>query len=555
MTAFGLAMHARQRSWMRALWIGIVLACGVTTVASQSRGATFALITGALVTGGTLLAQKLFGDTRKRSRQTFLTTSLPIGVVVACAIIVIVYASAGGVSSQLGRTTLDEASRPTSKVAIWRSTVKLATEAPILGVGRGAFEPAFTRVHGMAANYSFSHVENEYLQVVVEWGVIGMLVLGFCGVWLTLIAFKRWRDGPLVAGALGAVAAVALQSIVDFGIELLGVAIPTTIVLATLTYVPLREEQGKPLRIARVLRMALAVIVFAVGIALLTPATRTIADDHDMLAERDLTLDEVRESVARHPLDYYGYARGAQVLRSAGDPRAVQLLNHALQLHPTQPGLHHMAADMLYRAHRLDQSALEYAAALRATATRAALLAEIVKRFTPALVVRAIPSDLEPLSEIVRWLTDLGALDIAIEWLDAVLQEHPRNRNACEQLFTIIVNKHVLRAAEIASRRCTDISHEARIMIGHMLMDKQRFDEARSMLGDVEDWPGHIDTKAEGWLIVCDTLEAQKKWDEAKRCLRRLDSSGNVLDQRRGEILMRLDRITESLREQELPKP
>jgi len=31
---------------------------------------------------------------------------------------------------------------------------------------------------------------------------------------------ERWRDGPVVAGALGAMAVVGAQSVVDFGVEL-----------------------------------------------------------------------------------------------------------------------------------------------------------------------------------------------------------------------------------------------------------------------------------------------------------------------------------------------
>src|SRR6185369_6190725 len=112
---------------------------------------------------------------------------------------------------------------------------------PWVGVGRGAFEAAFTRVHPASGLASYSHLENEYLQAVVDWGVIGALALGLLAIWVAVAAVKRWRDGPLAAGALGALTVVAIQSNVDFGVEFLGLAAPMTAVAAALTYVPLRE--------------------------------------------------------------------------------------------------------------------------------------------------------------------------------------------------------------------------------------------------------------------------------------------------------------------------
>src|SRR5690606_33741716 len=98
------------------------------------------------------------------------------------------------------------------------STTSLVEESPWAGIGRGAFEPVFTRVHPGAAFHSFSHVENEYLQAVVEWGIPGSVFLFLSALWFGITAARRWHQGPLAAGALGAITAVALQSTVDFGV-------------------------------------------------------------------------------------------------------------------------------------------------------------------------------------------------------------------------------------------------------------------------------------------------------------------------------------------------
>ena len=52
-------------------------------------------------------------------------------------------------------------------------------------------------------------------------------------------------------------------------------------------------------------------------------------------------MDELRAAAERHPLDYYVYAQASQQLARTGNRvEAIKLLNHALRLHPTHPGLH-----------------------------------------------------------------------------------------------------------------------------------------------------------------------------------------------------------------------
>jgi hypothetical protein len=66
-------------------------------------------------------------------------------------------------------------------------------------------------VHPASGLATYSHLENEYLQGAVDRGVLGALALGFAAIWLAVIAVKRWRDGPLAAGALGALTVVAIH--------------------------------------------------------------------------------------------------------------------------------------------------------------------------------------------------------------------------------------------------------------------------------------------------------------------------------------------------------
>lgn len=550
---FGLVFYRRQPSWLRVTWLVAASLCAATTVLSLSRGATLALLVGFVVTGGAMIGQRFAPvDVHRKRRSRFMTSSLPIGVVAACTIIVIVYASAGGISRELSRTTLQEISQPKSKYAAWRSAAELVQEAPWTGIGRGAFESAFSRVHDASAFATFSHVENEYIQAVVDWGIPGALALGILGVWLTVTALRRWRDGPLVAAALGALTVVALQSNVDFGIEILGIALPMTLVIATIAYVPVREPKAGAVLALRAARVTHIVALGAVVLILLAPMTQSMAEDHEAIQGIDRpTLDQVRPMIERHPLDYYGYARAAQTMARDGNALGIRLLNHALTLHPTHSGLHRLAARLLLRTGRSDQAALEYVLALRGTLDVAPMLREIVTSFpTAESAASAIPVDAHPPKDILQVLQDLKRHDVASAWLLRVLEARPNNLRICEMVFEIAIQRVDLGVFERTGARCSDFEPgvQSILQLSHGLYNKKRYVETIRLLKDTESWPGRIDMKVNAWLTLCDSHFALGAWNEAKRCVRRLDVSGYITADLRPQITRRLDQIEIALK-------
>jgi len=542
MLAIGLAAHRRQPGWLRAMWLAIVAGCGAITVATVSRGATIALAAGALVTVGVLLGQRFVGhDSTKRRRIRFATNALPIGVVAACVVLLVIWVNAGNVGRQLSHLSMDEISQSRSKFAAWRSSVTLVEETPWIGVGRGAFEPVFTRVHPASGLATYSYLENEYIQAIVDWGVPGALAIGIAMIWLAFVAIRRWRDGPLVAGALGALAVVAIQSNVDFGLEFLGLAAPITAIAATVAYVPLRETTR--LRNVRAARAAL--VLALVGGAWLLLSDRTMTTDEDRRALRaHPSLARAREAIERHPFDYYNYAIAAEVLEQRREAWAIRVLNHALVLHPTHPDLHRMAARMLYREGRVAQSAIEYSAALRSAENPRRLLAEILARFPREQAAAAIPVDYAVPELMLRTIVELGRADVATLWLERVLKLQPRNSLACERLVTL-AQQGADAAAAIAGERCANLLHDyqTRLVLAEMLAKKQNHEQVIAILDDVETWQSRVDDKINAWLLLCDAHGALGHIDDAKRCLRRLDASPDMRMERRGEIIKRLEEL------------
>jgi O-antigen ligase len=551
----GLAAHRQQRGWLRVVWLVIVAGCGMITVATVSRGATLALVAGSVVTIGCLVGQRLafFDRSSKHRRTRFLTNALPIGVIAGCVIGLVIYMNAGTVETQISQLSFDELHYSRSKFAAWQSSRELIGDSPWFGIGRGAFEASFTRVHPASGFAIYAYLENEYLQAVVDWGIPGAVALGVLAIWLAFVTLRRWRDGALAAGALGALAVVAIQSNVDFGLEFLGIAAPATVVAACLAYVPLREVKRPQL--TRALRAAHAVALIIGGVLLLSKMTTSVVEDRATLSQRPRFAD-IKEAAERHPMDYYPYAVAAELLERRDQPvahvQAVRLLNQALTLHPTHPGLHRLAALMLLREGYQDQAAIEYAMALKMSPDPHKLIGEILEKFDTERAVVALPLEAGDPEALVQVLKEHKRTDVARAWLARTLKLHPKATRSCDILFRLAVEGDV-DAAGIAARHCRDRlpDYQTRVGLAQLLMKSGREGEILSVLHDVETWQSRREDKVMAWLLYCDAQFALGYIEESRRCLRRLDASPDMLAERRTELLKRLETIQGALR----PKP
>jgi len=544
----GLLFYTRQEPLLRAGWALSGVVCLAVLFASLSRGAVLALISGMVVLLGVSVAQRLASTRQSRSRQLrFLTHTLPLGLVIVCGLVVVVYTNAGTVADQLANTSLQEIDEPRSKYAAWASSTTLVEETPWVGVGRGAFEPVFTRVHPASAFVTFSHAENEYLQAIVEWGVPGATLLAFLLGWLIVTTIRRWRDGPLTAGAMGAMTCIAVQSNVDFGVELLAIAAPLTILIASVVNVPIRKL-GPPLpKRLYGMRSLLPVGLIASAVLLWMPITTTLAEDHALLAQDSTAAEEV---ISRHPLDYFAYAVAARRRLAEKDQRGVRLLNHAMTLHPTHSGLHLLAARLLRRDHST-QSGFEYAAALRGAVDPLPILREVTTMFPADQAAAAIPTDFANVDVIVRGLVQLKQQDVAIRWLERVMAARPGELLASTRLYNLSIQAGDLRLAEAAARQRVRMTPdaEARLDLAEVLAKRGAYAEVVKQISDVAQWGGRVEHISRGWLLLCDAHVKLEGWHDAIHCLVTLELADVVPAQHRGEIARRLDAARKALAE------
>ncbi len=480
-----------------------------------------------------------------RKKPSFLRVTVPATVVAVCAVALVVLTSAGGVARQLEGTSAAELSDPLSKYAAWRAAGQLIRETPWIGVGRGGFESAFPRVHPESAFGTFSHLENEYLQAVVDWGIPGALALAIAAAWLALAAGRRRREGPLAAGAIAALVAVGAQASVDFGLELLGLLLPVIAVAATLTYVPLRELAARRLRWARLARAAL-LLGLALGVALVVPAWgRTLADDHDELAaQTDPTLAELQAAMRRHPIDYYAAARAATVERIAARAAAkdrrpaeeieahrratMKYLNRALVLHPHHGGLHRLAGQILASTGHAQQARLEFRTALRVASDPTSLLGEILRWFpVTADAVAALPADYPDTEKLARALIAWKRTDVALAYLQRTLAAHGAEMEVLALLEQAAVDQQDLVTAEDAIQRQLALAPTAAttVRLARVQIKRDHPEAAEQTLAKVPTMAGAPGDVANGWLLLCDLRIKREAWVDAEACLQQMMGS------------------------------
>ncbi|MDQ2920447.1 MAG: O-antigen ligase family protein, partial [Acidobacteriota bacterium] len=128
---------------------------------------------------------------------------------------------------------------------------ELIKDHPVSGVGFGGYWIAITKYHRASGEATPQEAHNDYLELLASGGLIGLSI----GVWfvvaLVMTARRRLRsrDNEIRAVTLGALAgilAVAVHSLVDFGLHITINALIFT-VLVSIISLNLGDAAGKPI--------------------------------------------------------------------------------------------------------------------------------------------------------------------------------------------------------------------------------------------------------------------------------------------------------------------
>ena len=107
----------------------------------------------------------------------------------------------------------------TSRLMVWRDTLRLLEFFPIFGCGIGAFAPAYWPYQRVVRFEYWPHAHNEYLQWILETGAIGILM---AFVWMRM----AWRAAPQMIRsnesrpALAGLVAAAVHALVECSLRI-----------------------------------------------------------------------------------------------------------------------------------------------------------------------------------------------------------------------------------------------------------------------------------------------------------------------------------------------
>lgn len=227
LTAISLAMSARDLQHRVLLGLAGVLT-GSGVFLTLSRGGILALALGL----GLFAALLVWGQRGNRGVKQAALVSGGLALILGLSGWLAFDAIVNEFLSQV-----PEGTSSLGKIALWPAGAAMVLANPWVGVGRGAFQAAFTRYLDGASqtNVTYSHMENQYLHLPAELGLLvggGAILLS--AVCLVLWIRKGKRDAPSMALVAGLMA-LAVHNLVDFNLELLGLALPAAILAGLLS--------------------------------------------------------------------------------------------------------------------------------------------------------------------------------------------------------------------------------------------------------------------------------------------------------------------------------
>ncbi|MEW5979415.1 MAG: O-antigen ligase family protein [Acidobacteriota bacterium] len=121
------------------------------------------------------------------------------------------------------------------RLSLWKDSLKIVRDYPLLGTGLGTYREAivpyrtardYMPVAGLLQPGRWEYAHNDYLQLVVECGLLGALLLFWAAVsllkwlWRRISGLARWEDRVLAWSLLSSLLAMLVHSVVDFNLHI-----------------------------------------------------------------------------------------------------------------------------------------------------------------------------------------------------------------------------------------------------------------------------------------------------------------------------------------------
>jgi tetratricopeptide (TPR) repeat protein len=499
--------------------LGTFAALALTASLAPRPGAVFACL-GGLITIGLLLTFSRAGIIAFAVAAAVLVVfllarsaikrSFPRRTLIACGVLLLAPMTAalvgrGPLMAKMSLLATFDRVTADAKYRLQRESLGFVRDFLPTGAGDWGFSQAFFRYKQMEEPFTFTHIENEYLQQLADYGVpFGALpvlaILAAGG-----IAIARRRKGTTAIFIAAALLAMALHSISDFSMATGAVSTALFLLLGLLVGPPaprteqpaLSPEPGavpdRPAPTWRV-RGLPALVAAGAGVVALVAAVST--SGHSLAADRARVkqtlaggdpvalVREAAEAAARHPADYFIPLLVGDFLLDRDPKAAARWLNRSLYLAPHHPETHLATARLLRRRGALRQAVLEYRLAYRAsTATsRAPILQEVWH-------MRGVSEDVfgttNTVDEAISFLAVRGRHDGIKRALRGLLASNPSDALLSRRLAkAVLADGNLDEAARLLARaRASDPdSSDGALVEFDLLVARGRPAEARALL-------------------------------------------------------------------------
>jgi len=336
--------------------VGLVAA---TALMTRSRGAAGAVALGPALYALLAMVRSRHASTSAASSPRWLRNATLVGVAIVLGL---------AMWAWFDELVVEFETSGWDKLDLIGRSARFAATVPWVGVGRGAFAPAFANT--MQEQYRFDYAESLLVQWAVDWGVPIALALSAAMATLWVRAALRARSHARV-GAVAAVATVVAQNMVDLGLELLGPALVAACLLGGCASFPRTSRpQATRARALRIIGGSVALAALVVPVAL---ASRMIDEHGPTIEQRLNALVEdkdparfkalLRSAVLAHPSEPMLAIIGAHSALRRREASAGRFINRGMQLAPGWAAPHVQAAQWLWNSGLRRQALLELRAA------------------------------------------------------------------------------------------------------------------------------------------------------------------------------------------------